>query len=208
MVIRSFSLGLNPHLGPKTRYLLLLDSWGFVDVGRSLWREEGSVVYDCCWTSPAQSFLGPSPAGLITTFYCPSFEDSTTWSARSLYLYPPGAGWPSYNPRQWVPFSSPPTTHRDTVEVFDPASTLEKCTYRIYSIRYIVPARIAKKISLPLSHVLLCRGNVSTEPFPNNGCCTVAWLHSCYLAVGPHVTILNIPWVDEQIRFCRIYSFI
>jgi hypothetical protein len=46
-----------------------------------------------------------------------------TWRARSLYLYPPETGWPSYTPRHWVPFSSPPTTCRATVEVFDPAST-------------------------------------------------------------------------------------
>jgi hypothetical protein len=42
---------------------------------------------------------------------------------RPPYLYPPGTGWPSYIPRHWVPFSSPPTTHRSTVEVFEPAST-------------------------------------------------------------------------------------
>jgi hypothetical protein len=30
----------------------------------------------------------------------------------------------SYIPRHWVPFSSPPTTRRATVEVFDPASTV------------------------------------------------------------------------------------
>jgi hypothetical protein len=31
--------------------------------------------------------------------------------------------------------------------------------------------------------------NVSTELFPNNGCCTVACLHSCYLAMLSHVTV-------------------
>jgi hypothetical protein len=30
--------------------------------------------------------------------------------------------WPSYTPRHWVPFSSPPTTRRATVEVFKPTS--------------------------------------------------------------------------------------
>jgi hypothetical protein len=30
---------------------------------------------------------------------------------------------PSYTPRHWVPFSSPPTTRGATVEVFDPAPT-------------------------------------------------------------------------------------
>jgi hypothetical protein len=35
-----------------------------------LWIEDGSVVYSCCWLSSAQSFSGPSPAGLLTIFYC------------------------------------------------------------------------------------------------------------------------------------------
>jgi hypothetical protein len=30
--------------------------------GRSLWREDGCAVYNCCWSSPAQSFLRLSPA--------------------------------------------------------------------------------------------------------------------------------------------------
>jgi hypothetical protein len=46
------------HLGLTTRSLLLSDSCGFVHVGRSLWREDGSVVYNCYWSSPAQSFSG------------------------------------------------------------------------------------------------------------------------------------------------------
>jgi hypothetical protein len=42
----------------------------------SLWREDGSVVYNCCWPSPAQSFSGPSPMGLVTIFYSLRFETS------------------------------------------------------------------------------------------------------------------------------------
>jgi hypothetical protein len=38
----------SPHLGLMTRFLLLLDSCGFVDMGRPLWREDGSVDYNCC----------------------------------------------------------------------------------------------------------------------------------------------------------------
>jgi hypothetical protein len=56
-------------------------------------------------------------------FYCVRLETPRTWRTRSLYLYPPGTGWPGYNPRDGVPFSSPPTTRRATVEVFDPACT-------------------------------------------------------------------------------------
>jgi hypothetical protein len=38
-----------------------------------VWREDGSVVYNCCWPSPTQSFSGPSPAELMTIFYCLRF---------------------------------------------------------------------------------------------------------------------------------------
>jgi hypothetical protein len=58
------------------RFLLLLDSCGFVNVERSLWLEDGSVVYNCCWSSPAQSFSGPSPVELVAIFYCLRFETS------------------------------------------------------------------------------------------------------------------------------------
>jgi hypothetical protein len=62
-------------------------------------------------TSPAQSFLGQSPVWLMTIFY---FSDSR------------------------LPFSSPPTTRRVTVEIFDTASTrvnlfgVESCRVESY----------------------------------------------------------------------------
>jgi hypothetical protein len=87
---------INTHLAPKTRFMLLSDSRGFVDVGRLLWWEECSVVYNCCWSSPAQSFSSPSPAGLVTIFYCLRFETPPTWMTRFPNLYIPGTGWPSY----------------------------------------------------------------------------------------------------------------
>jgi hypothetical protein len=44
-------------------------------------------------------------------------RDSPNLEPRSPYLYPPGTGWPNYIPRHWVPFPSPFTTRRATVEV-------------------------------------------------------------------------------------------
>jgi hypothetical protein len=58
---QSVSLGVEHPLALMTRYLLLCDSYGFVSVGRPLWRENGSVFCICCWPLPAQSFSGPSP---------------------------------------------------------------------------------------------------------------------------------------------------
>jgi hypothetical protein len=57
-------------MGLTTRLLLLSDSCGFVPGGGSLWLEDGSVVYNCSWPSPAQSFSGTSPVRLGTIFYC------------------------------------------------------------------------------------------------------------------------------------------
>jgi hypothetical protein len=39
------------------RYLLLSDSCGFVRMRRLLWWEDVPVVYNCWWSSPAQSYL-------------------------------------------------------------------------------------------------------------------------------------------------------
>jgi hypothetical protein len=94
----------SPHLGPKTRFLLLSDTCGFVDVGRPLWPEDGSVVYNCCWTSPAQSFSGPSPAGLVTIFYSQirGFPQPGVPGPR-IYI-PQEQGGPVIPPRTWFPF--------------------------------------------------------------------------------------------------------
>jgi hypothetical protein len=69
-------------------------------VGRTLRRDDGSAVYNWCWASPEQLFSVPSPARLMTIFYCLEFETSLT-------------------PKQWLPVPSPLTTRRATVEVFD-----------------------------------------------------------------------------------------
>jgi hypothetical protein len=98
--------------------------WCQTVVGLLMWgafsdERMGLLFINCCWSSPAQSFSGPGPTGLIIIFYSLRFETRPTWRARSPYLYPPGTGWPSYTPRHWVPFSSPPKTRRATVEEFE-----------------------------------------------------------------------------------------
>jgi hypothetical protein len=53
-----------------------LDSYGFSDVGRPLWREVGSVFFSFSWASPAQPFSTRSPTDLMSIFYCLYFWDS------------------------------------------------------------------------------------------------------------------------------------
>jgi hypothetical protein len=50
-------------------------------------------------------------------------RESTNLEGQVPVFIPPKNRLTRYTPRHWVPFSSPPTTHRATVEVFDPAST-------------------------------------------------------------------------------------
>jgi hypothetical protein len=47
--------------------------------------------------SPAQSFSGPSPAGLMTTFYCLRVETPPTWTARFRIYIPQEQGVSFYN---------------------------------------------------------------------------------------------------------------
>jgi hypothetical protein len=61
-VRQSVSLGVEPHLGLMTRYLLQFDSYG-------------PLLY-MLLALPAQSFSDPSPLGLATIFYCLRFETS------------------------------------------------------------------------------------------------------------------------------------
>jgi hypothetical protein len=83
------------HLGPATNFSLslfdyFLDSFGFVDVGRPLWREVGSVLFSFCQASPVQPFSDLSPTGLMSIVIVSIFETPPTWRARFLYLFPPG----------------------------------------------------------------------------------------------------------------------
>jgi hypothetical protein len=74
---QSVSLGVEPHVGLMTRYLLLFDSYGPFLWGALSDERTGLFFFCiCCCPSPAQSFSGPSPFGLETIFYCLSFETS------------------------------------------------------------------------------------------------------------------------------------
>jgi hypothetical protein len=102
--------------------------------------------------------------GLITTFYYLRFETPPTWRARSPYLYPPGTEWLSYNLRRWVPFLSPPTASRATVEVFEPTST-QGPDYIITS-QHRQHGKHCSSVSVWFSHVrnlLLNSGRCFTE---------------------------------------------
>jgi hypothetical protein len=133
-VSRPVYLGVRHPSGTRDQFFLSLfciDNSGFPNVGRPLWREDGSIIYlyNCFWALPEQSFSGPCPSELMVIFYC------LIWDSRNLkgqvpvfistrnrvaQIYPPALGslfissylaglqWKYYNPPphgdSWVPF--------------------------------------------------------------------------------------------------------
>jgi hypothetical protein len=128
-VSQSVSLGIEPHLGPMTSYLFLSDSHVLISVGLSDERTGLSFVFAA----------GPCQRSLSRVL--------VPWDLRP-YLTVLDLR---------LPFSSPPTTRRVTVEVFDPASTA-------HSSRYIAAARTAQK-----TVSLLLRFGVFTAILHSNG---------------------------------------
>jgi hypothetical protein len=110
----------------------------FLFCGRPLWREDGSVFVHAA--SPYQRSLS---------------RVRDPWYSRPYITVS--------NLR--LPFSSPPTTRRVTVEVFEPASTRAFCALKTPS-RYVVSTRTAQKILLLIITIVLW----DREPLPSNSC--------------------------------------
>jgi hypothetical protein len=97
-------------------------------MGRPLWREVGSVVFSCCWASPAQSLSGLSPAVLISIFY---FLNS--WDFPNLESQVPVF----ISPRSSAARLYPQTLGLPKLFVYYYMIYLKFCIYTIYICMYI-----------------------------------------------------------------------
>jgi hypothetical protein len=90
-------LGVRPPFGAHDQILNILwsDNFLLLHVEHPLWQEEGSVIYSAI-TNLSES--------------CWTHKHILLSHLMSLYLYPPGTGWPSFTPRHWIPFKSLVTT--------------------------------------------------------------------------------------------------
>jgi hypothetical protein len=149
--------------------------------------------------------LGSKSRGTHNHILPSQIRDSPrTWRARSPYLYSPGTWCSSYTPRHWVTFSSPPTTRRPTVELYEPASTRANSNSTC-SADCLGAGNVENTASVLLRRVY--RGHVFTEQLLRNGflnpvvlllrVCMLRALHSngrCLqshgLATGMYTTIL------------------
>jgi hypothetical protein len=111
-VSQSVSFGVEPHLGLMTIYLLLFDSCGLVFVG-ALSDERTGLSFTIA-AGPSQRSHSRARGPWYSRQYF------TLWDLR-------------------LPFSSPPTTRRVTVEVFDPASTRVNSASTLVLYRHIIP---------------------------------------------------------------------
>jgi hypothetical protein len=99
--------GANPQiLGSRQAFNYWQTVVGFFRWGCHLRREDGSIVCNCCCSSPAQSIWGPSLTKFMNIFYCLRFETHPTFRFGPRIYISQGTRWPSYTPRHWVPFSS------------------------------------------------------------------------------------------------------
>jgi hypothetical protein len=163
-----------------------------------LWREDGSVFYNCCWCSPAQSFSGPRPAGLMTTFYYLRFETPPTRGTGPCIYILRGQGGPVLPPRHWVPFSSPPTTRRAMVEVFEPAST-RVSTGQLNCLQDNSSTRTTSKTLLFYYRLRVrFRGNVFTDLLLRNGLYNPVVLSLCACM------LLSLPSNDRCLQSHRL----
>jgi hypothetical protein len=74
---------------PVGQILLLSDSCRFVDVGHPLWWEDVSVIYNCCWPSPAHSHLGPGFPGVHAHILLCQIQDSPNLGGQVLVFISP-----------------------------------------------------------------------------------------------------------------------
>jgi hypothetical protein len=111
----------SPHLGSKTRFLLLSDSWAL------LWATLSDERTDLSFTIAAgprqRSYLRSESRGTHDHILLSQIRDSSNLKGQVPAFISPRNRVAQLYPWHWVPFSSPPTSRRDTVEVFEPAST-------------------------------------------------------------------------------------
>jgi hypothetical protein len=133
-VNRSVCFGVGLSAGALD-HIFLPDNCGFLDVRHPHWRVDGSVIYCCCWDSPAQSFSGLSRWTQDSISLSQFFVTPRTWRARSpIFISPRNRVTRSY-PRAlgslfvasydsqgylWWRYSNPPP-------ILEPISSTYKC---------------------------------------------------------------------------------
>jgi hypothetical protein len=158
-VSRPICLGVKHQSEAYDDIFVLPENCGLVDMGRSLWRQDGSVVYNCCWLSPAQSFSGPRPVELATIFYSLKFETSLFVASYDSQGY--GGG---IRPRLQMGFTSNSKSKSDSKLCYDRRSVgqpvLVQSTHVLLETRSLFLPDSCRLVDMGLS---LMRGRVCRQ---------------------------------------------
>jgi hypothetical protein len=151
------------HLWPKARFSLLSDSCEFVYMGRPLWWEDRSVVYNCCWPSPASYSQVRVPRDSWPYF---TVSDSKLLQperpGRRIYI-PQKKGGPVIPPSIVFPFRRLLRLIGLRWKVFEPASTRGNTRLSTNSPDYNISARNAEKIAFLCCCSIVSVGTCSFE---------------------------------------------
>jgi hypothetical protein len=105
--------------------------------------------------------LGSESFGTHDHILLSQIRDSPILEGQVPVFISPRSRWPSYTHGHWFLCSSPPTTRRAGVEVFEPASDFSWRGPTETTVSIVIP-------TIPLFLLILCRGNVFTESMPSN----------------------------------------
>jgi hypothetical protein len=145
------------------RFVLLSDRCGFVNVGRPLWRENGAVAYNCQWSSPAKSFLSPSPTRLSSYF---TVSDSRL-------LQPVGPG-----PRVYIP-------QEQDGPVIPPGTGLTPC-FRL-ELEFFLRPTVSRPVRLGIGPLFGILDQIFTLLFLL--CLTITFFFFSNEKTGPQITV-------------------
>jgi hypothetical protein len=156
--VNQFVLATSPLRLTTSNFIFQLNTCGYSPYVTSSLRRGWACRLQLLLVLSSAVIVRSETRGTMTPFYCLRFETPPTWRTRFPYLYPTGTDWPGYTPRHWVPFSSPPSIRRVTVEMFDPGSTRGEwiqLSKRVYCNRTnFRPAQcsVQAQYNVPLSH--------------------------------------------------------
>jgi hypothetical protein len=123
-----FVLAISPLRLTTSNFIFQLNTYGYGPYVTSSLRRGRVCRLQLLLFLTSAVILSSESRGTHDQILQSQIRDCRTWIASFPYLYPPGTGWPGYTTRHWVPMSSPPKTHRATVEVFDSATTRDTTT--------------------------------------------------------------------------------
>jgi hypothetical protein len=126
---------------------------------------------------------------IYNIFYCLRFR------SRSLYLYPPGTGWPGYTPRHWVHTDTDTHTHTHTIQFSRCHATFSLVVCALWSNRAMLVRCLGNNVGLPYPGFQAIRHNIYQATRHNIQLSTLKKeAPNCFQTFVSHPTFLQRRW--------------